>query len=94
MPGSITYGILTATSNSFDTVTNLSRRDILDIPEWKRENYIESHQDIKTKINKIYFMNLKAQSIFRIIIIYICIVSMKNSKVAGRLFQVIKKSLI
>lgn len=56
MPGSITYGILTATSNSFDTVTSITHRDILDIPVWSTANYVETHQDIKNKINKIYFM--------------------------------------
>ena len=56
MSGTITYGVLTATSNSFDTVTSIRHRDIFDVPEWTGNNYMISHNTIKDRMNKIYFM--------------------------------------
>lgn len=60
MSGTITYGVLTTQSNSFDTVTSISHRDVLDVVDWSQHlgnNYIASHNDVKHKMNKIYFMN-------------------------------------
>ena len=57
MEGSITYGVLTAMSNSFDTVTAIKLQDILDYPAWSYMDYISQHNNIKDKINKIYFMH-------------------------------------
>ena len=55
MPGSITYGVLTTISNSFDTVTRMRQEDIIDFQQGYSSNYIENHQNKKEIINKIYF---------------------------------------
>ena len=55
MPGSITYGVLTTISNSFDTVTKMRQEDVIDFPQGYANNYITDHQNKKEIINKIYF---------------------------------------
>ena len=55
MPGSITYGVLTTISNSFDTVTKMQQEDVIDFPQGYSQNYIANHQNKKEIINKLYF---------------------------------------
>jgi len=54
MSGTISYGVLTAMSNSFNTVLGVGHHDVFDVPQWSNENYIATHTN--ERINKIYYM--------------------------------------
>jgi len=56
MPGSVTYGVWTTQSSTFDTVNNITQRDVFDCPP-SGGNYIETVTDTKHRIQTIYAMH-------------------------------------
>lgn len=56
MPGSVTYGVWTTQSSTFDTVNNITQRDVFACPP-SGGNYIETVTDTKHRIQTIYAMH-------------------------------------
>ena len=59
MPGSVTYGIWTTQTSSFDTVANITQRDVIESPEYTGRNYIDEVVTTKDKIQRFYAMHFK-----------------------------------
>ena len=57
MPGSVTYGVWTTQTSSFDTVSQISQRDVIANPIYTGTNYIDQVTTTKDKIQRIYGMH-------------------------------------
>jgi hypothetical protein len=59
MPGSVTYGVWTTQTSSFDTVSQISQRDVIANPTYTGTNYIDEVTTTKDKIQRIYGMHFR-----------------------------------
>ena len=57
MPGTMTYGIWTTQTSTFDTVSSIKQRDVVATLDYLGVNYIEAVENTKNKIQRFYGMH-------------------------------------
>lgn len=63
MPGTVTYGIWTTQTSTFDTVSNITQTDVVANPSYTGLNYIDEVTNTKAKIQRIYGMHFRLKDL-------------------------------